>query len=434
MARRDSTAIERSLTRLLPSRLIRKLARKVGFVKRSRKIDAVAFIWTLVLGFGAGREKSLASLRRTYQLQTGTRLVPSAFYDRFTPELVKLEQELLAHALSELREEAPASLEGALGEFEELVASDATVIRLAETLKKKFPATRTNHTKAAAKLHVVMNVAGAGMKSVKITSERYPDGKALVVGDWVKDRLLLFDLGYYNFSLFSRIRRRGGHFISRLKSNANPLIVAEHGDGQTLVGRHLQDVLGSLRRSVLDVDVEVRVKRRVYRGKSRTVRERFRVVGIRDTDDNEYHLYITDVTEAILSAEQVAEVYRLRWTVELLFKEMKSHYRLEEIPTGKEHIVKGLLYATILTVVVSRVLLKAIRQRLRAGQRHRLNPLRWATVLRASASALLRQVLLAAGARVGNQSANLLRMLLTEVVDPNVGRVLLLDDAEVLLS
>ena len=36
----------------------------------------------------------------------------------------------------------------------------------------------------------------------------------------------LFDLGYYGFSLFERINRNGGFFLSRLKSTGNPTIVS----------------------------------------------------------------------------------------------------------------------------------------------------------------------------------------------------------------
>ena len=156
MARTESTAIEDGLLKLFPSDWLREAARAVGFVRRRRKVDAVAFIWTLILGFGTGRERTIAGLRRTYELQAGTyelqageTFVPSAFYSRFSPELLRLEQEMVSHALAQLRERSSGRFESALDEFEELLAADATVISLADSLEKAFPATRTNHTKAA---------------------------------------------------------------------------------------------------------------------------------------------------------------------------------------------------------------------------------------------------------------------------------------------
>jgi IS4 transposase len=101
--------------------------------------------------------------------------------------------------------------------FRDVLATDSTLVRLHELLERSFPASRTNHTKAAAKLHVVMSVQGKGMRSVKLSSGRQHDSPVLKVGRWVRDRLLLFDLGYFRYGLFDRIDAQGGYFISRLK-------------------------------------------------------------------------------------------------------------------------------------------------------------------------------------------------------------------------
>jgi hypothetical protein len=47
-------------------------------------------LWTLVSGFATGRERTLAGPRRMYQGATVTSLVSSAFYDRFTSELIRV--------------------------------------------------------------------------------------------------------------------------------------------------------------------------------------------------------------------------------------------------------------------------------------------------------------------------------------------------------
>src|SRR5215203_5274103 len=97
-----------------------------------------------------------------------------------------------------------------------------------EPLASHWPACRTNHTLAAVKLHTVLNVRGKGPQRVKITSERVHDGPVLRAGQWVKGRLLLFDLGYFRYSLFAAIMRHGGFFLTRLKDNANPTLLRLH--------------------------------------------------------------------------------------------------------------------------------------------------------------------------------------------------------------
>ncbi|MBI3926959.1 MAG: transposase [Armatimonadetes bacterium] len=56
-------------------------------------------------------------------------------------------------------------------------------------------------------------------------------------------------------------------------------------------------------------------------------------MGVRNDDTGAYHLYLTNIPADRLSPEDIARTYAARWEVELIFKELKSHYRLEEIPT-----------------------------------------------------------------------------------------------------
>lgn len=75
-----------------------------------------------------------------------------------------------------------------------------------------------------------MSVTGSGKQSIKVTSERCHDGPVYRVGKWIEGTLLLFDLGYYRCQLFSCIRRNGGFFVSRLKTNANLTLLHEAPD------------------------------------------------------------------------------------------------------------------------------------------------------------------------------------------------------------
>jgi IS4 transposase len=430
MAQQKSSPIRVALEALLPRKRVRDVARESGAVQRERKIDIGALVWTLVLGFAAGKARTLAGLRRAFEQATGVHVVPSAFYDRFTLGLVRLMKRLVADVMSSLVPPAYAyAFGGTLAAFREVLVADSTVIRLHDLLARAFPACRTNHTLAAAKLHVVYNVAAAGMHSIRLTSERVHDGPVLRAGRWVRDRLMLFDLGYYRFQLFDCIRRQGGFFVSRLKERANPIITAVHrrwrGRSVPLVGEHLQDVLARLQRQSLDVEVEVQFQRRTYGGHRSTDRARFRLVGVRNTQTGRYHLYLTNIPVEVLSPEEIAAVYSARWIVELLFREMKASYRLEDMPSAKRAVVETLIYATILTLAASRALHAALARRLRCRRRERLPVERWAIVFAKVADQLLAVVAGPASER-RVLAKRALRFLEHEAVDPNVTRLLLL--------
>jgi len=423
VARRKSIGIRRQLASLISTREISQYARWSGVVKRRRKVEAAALFWAVVLGFSAGGKRSLAGMRRSYEKTTGTRLVPSVFYDRFTKPLAEFFRTVVGVLLEKV-EQATPSLTGILKGFRDVLATDSTLVRLHELLERSFPASRTNHTKAAAKLHVVMSVRGKGMRSVKVSSGRQHDSPVLKVGRWVRDRLLLFDLGYFRYGLFDRIDAQGGYFISRLKQNANPLITGVLRDGTPngvpLVGERLKDVVGRLRRAELDVEIVVEFRRREYGGRRQTARIRLRLVGVRNAETGEYHLYITNIPAERLSASEVATAYAARWQIELLFREMKSSYGLEEMPSRKRHIVETLLYASVVTLLVSRRLLLAVREKLKGTQRNAPEE-RWGGIFKQVSQALL-DVVLAPGKLALELSRKLEAMLIHEAVDPNKSR------------
>jgi IS4 transposase len=431
MAKRQPIPIRPTLRKLFPTALLTSLARATGAVERLRKVDPVDLFWTVVLGFGVGRERTLAGLRRAYEKSTGQRIEESSFYDRFTREFAAMLKQAVALAIEDTLGVGRA-LRGPLATFRDVLLTDSTVVRLHDLLAGAFPACRTNHTKAALKAHVVLSVRGEGNQSVKVTAERAHDGPIFCVGKWVRDRLLLFDLGYFRYQLFACITRNGGYFLSRLKAHANPTIVAlnrrHRGRAVGLVGSRLRDVVQRLQREVLDVMVEVRFEHRRYAGRTRRATQRLRVVGVRDASSGEYHLYVTNIPPEKLAAEDVSATYALRWQIELLFKELKRHYRLEDMPSAKRPVVEALLYAAILTLIVSRKLQALVRESLGAlGER--LPSQRWAAVLESVAQELL-VIMVRPPRETAPLLARVTRTLLHEAVDPNRARPSLLAAVE----
>jgi hypothetical protein len=99
MARTQSIGLRRHFRELVSPKRAWTLAREVGFVRRAGKINPFVFVWSLVLGFGAGSEKTVSSLRRGFQRAARRTLVPSSFYDRFNATLVELLRRIVAHLL-----------------------------------------------------------------------------------------------------------------------------------------------------------------------------------------------------------------------------------------------------------------------------------------------------------------------------------------------
>jgi IS4 transposase len=172
--------------------------------------------------------------------------------------------------------------------------------------------------------------------------------------------LSLFDLGYIDVERFISAIERGAHFLTRLKSTHNPTVVDVHvgkGTKRAMRGHPLDALLadGRLRadRGVIDLDVLL-----TSRGKEAVAR----VVGIEHDDGSEIHWYLTSVDRDLLSGPDVAETYRLRWTIELLFKQLKSGAGLETILAWRQPAVMALIYAKVIALCLARLLELSLRE------------------------------------------------------------------------
>jgi len=422
-----------TILQALNPQIIDRFAEESGFVKRERKIDPVAFLLALTLDFGISLQRSLALLKRGYEERAQVALAYSSFHARFTPELVRFLRLCVAHALTQLKEADGRLLAERLSVFEDILIKDSSVVRLHAKLASLWPATRSKKVAAGLKVDTLLSVRAHGPKTLALVGERTHDVKLLRPGPWVRNRLLLFDLGYYSHRLFAKIGENGGSFLTRVKGSADPVFVrslqVHRGRAVDLEGHRLSEVLPRLDRGVLDAEVEIAFRRRVYRGTSHGDTLVCRLVGVWDEEHHEYHLYLTNVGTEALTAEEVAELYSLRWQIELTFKELKSYYALDQISTAKPEAVEALLWASLLTLIISRRIYNLVRRRAPEELRARYTPLRWATVFRQVAPRILEITMdRYAGDRPNPDDGRVVSYFLTkEALDPHVRRHRLLD-------
>jgi len=248
----------------------------------------------------------------------------------------------------------------------------------------------------------------------------------LRMGPWIKDRILLIDLGFYKHQLFAKIKENGGYFVSRLKESADPLITDVYstcpGNSIDVKGKYLSEILPKLKRQVLDVEVEISFKRPNYNGKSKTRMdtERFRMVAVYNEDEEKYHVYLTNISKDDLSPEDVAKLYGARWDIELIFKELKSRYDLDVVNTRNPQIVEAYIWIAILTLFISRRIYNIVRKYNPKEKMVRYTQLRWSTIFTENASDQLTLILRYYG--VERTFETVMNVYQSQALDPHVNR------------
>jgi len=381
-----------SLESLFPGETVEQIARETGFNQRQRKIESYLFFWNLVLGFRVQLQRTLESLRRGYSDMAGVDFSQSAWHDRFNPTTVKFLQACAKLVVQQMAEEANRTLSPKMKWVDDILIQDSSIVRLSAALMKKFPATRSRKNAAGLKVSMLVSAVASSPKKITIHGERIHETKTLKIGPWVKNKVLLIDLGFFKFQMFSRIHENGGYFLSRLRTNSNPLFLSTlrmyRGNTIQLEGKRWKEAKDKLKRGALDAEVEVTFSRRVYRGKQSKDAKSFRLVAIYNYEAKKYHTYITNIPPDALSAEDVAELYRVRWDIEMIFKELKSKYSLDVIKSANPNVVEGLIWTGILTLLVSRRLFNVLCASAPIEHAVRYTPLRWATTFVENATLL----------------------------------------------
>ena len=133
--------------------------------------------------------------------------------------------------------------------------------------------------------------------------------------------LYIDDLGYYSHDYLAVTVDAGSHFLSRLKASSNPTVVeVHHGvrSPKSSVGMKFKDIVYTQSHSTFDLDALFSTKENGLR--------KFRIVGVYNEETGEHHRYVTDLPREDFSAEELADLYRLRWVIELLFKDFMQSW------------------------------------------------------------------------------------------------------------
>lgn len=346
-----------TLTTLFPPEEVREQARRLGAVQRQGKVDLYQLLMVVILGLMVRGPTAIAQLGHIFNEVTGDRLARSSFWDRFNPGFAQLVRWALDQVVGDARS-ATVRPPGILACFKDVLAADASVMKVPDELRSVWKGTRRNSAKAALELHAWVRVLTGELVKYKVTAEAFADIKGFGIDHDLAGTLMLFDRGYASPSLWRRIDSVGGYFLTRIPAGWNPEVVSENrrhrGRARKLAGLELRDALDGLKRSIVDVNASFTARVRGYAGESaRKVEVEYRVVALTHPETGEYGLYATNVPPRMLRAEDFWDVYRLRWEAETFFKMVKTGSGANEFPSAKRHKVEALLYAGVLRAALA---------------------------------------------------------------------------------
>jgi putative transposase len=426
MVLQSSATLENTIRNIFPEIWLRQLAIKTCFIKRERKIKSEVIFWVLTLGFCVYNQHTIASLKRLYEMEANISISDSSWYDRFTPELVEFLHQCVIHGIEELAKEPGRKLSNKLKNFQDVLIQDSTIVRLHSSLADKFPAARSRTVTAGVKVSIMVSAIVNGPKTIALYSEKTAEIKTLRIGPWIKDRILLVDLGFYKNQMFARVEENGGFFVSRIKKNMDPIVVSiEEGVPKTkckeFIGKPTSKCIQQLPGKDVDAIVRIAFKRRKYKGKQKKDEMRVRLVAVYNDEDEKHHIYITNIQKDVLNAKDIAKLYGARWDIELLFKELKSRYALDVLETKNVQIIEALIWTSMLTLIVSRRIYSLVKNSTaHPTKMARYTQLRWSKIFAEKAADLLTVILHRCG--IQRTFETTMSVYKSQALDPHVNR------------
>jgi putative transposase len=359
------------MAQLLPAATLTHLARRCHADDvRQRKLPCVIFFWMTVLAFGPGGS---ATLHQVITFTLAAQLVAGVSYarGRLSKEAVsenfrERPWQFFAAVLTYLLNTYAQVWQQLAGQPNPLVVEqlqvwlvDASVMRVALRLFQQFPARPTGKRAkwAGLKLHLGLRLFQSLPEVLALTPEKQNEHKTTFLRPVGERALYIFDLGYWSYNLLDTILERGQHVLSRLRQDCNPLILAVSEGEPQWVGQRLKSL--ALTGQQVDLRVHLSGNNRAHPQMQQDVR----LVGQYVEPDQTWHLYITSLCDGTTyPVGLLVDLYRLRWQIEILFRNLKCVLRIANFISTTENGIRIQIYAALIHYVLTHlIILKAMQ-------------------------------------------------------------------------
>jgi len=216
-------------------------------------------------------------------------------------------------------------------------ALDSTTIDLCLTL---FPWARFRSTKAAIKLHTLLDLRGPIPTLISVSEGKQADVRILDELILEPGAFYIMDRGYVDFERLHQFVLAGAFFVTRAKAGVR---------------------LSRLESLPVNPSVGVRSDQVVWLSLPRSIErypDRLRRVSYKDPESGKGLVFLTNNFD--LPALTIAQLYKCRWQVELFFKWIKQNLRIKHFFGTSDNAVKTQIWIAICVYVLAAIARKQL--------------------------------------------------------------------------
>lgn len=273
--------------------------------------------------------------KQSHHYHLGTQMIRrSSLSDANNKRPVAIYQEAFFFLLEKVRAHLPGK------ETRDMVRLiDSTTIDLN---LNQFEWAKFRSTKAGIKLHTVYDPKAEVPTYFEMTHAKVNDRKALAKLPLLTGAIYVVDRAYNDYSWYYALDQMGSTFVGRMKSNACYDVIETR---KTKTDSVLSDEVIQLSSDQAKEDCPIHLRRITFK---------------REEDQKDLVFISNDLER---SAEEIADLYKQRWQIELFFKWIKQNLKIKRFLGRSENAVM----IQVLVAMIAYLLLKLTQLGLQCG-------------------------------------------------------------------
>lgn len=198
--------------------------------------------------------------------------------------------------------------------------------------------------KGGIKVHTVVNADEMVPSLVWFSEAKTHDHNFLEKLKCDENTIYIFDKGYNDYKAFEHFTTQKTGFVTRIKDNAQYISIEKLDIGERIHNGVLED-------EIIEIDVK--------KGKEIS-KLRLRKVTFYDRVNKREFEFLTNLFD--LRADLIAALYKLRWQIELLFKQLKQNFPLIYFLGDNENAIKIQIYCVLIVNLLLAVVKKKLKR------------------------------------------------------------------------
>lgn len=365
--------------KIVSSKLVLKITQAVKFNQRcTAQISGLEFVQMLISQVSSGHSLTYSNLNASLskinsQINLSNQALAEYFYKQSSVCLIKSIYEsvfsfqkntLLSLNLKKIDQKT-------IDIFKRILIQDSTVCILDKRLASKYKGSGGTASKSSLKIDVIQELKTCAIIKLNIAqgSENDVLSSGLLIEELMAGDLILRDLGYFKADELQKICDKNAFFISRYKSSIN--VYLNEGDNIPVeLGNLLKNYYDKFPSQIFDKPVflgskKLKVRMVAYKVPPEVANERRRKANRASACNGatpskarlnlcDFVILITNIGPELITPEVIGTIYRIRWTIELVFKTWKSHFNLQNNLKGyRETRIECFVYATLIVCLLT---------------------------------------------------------------------------------